>query len=61
MTKLSSTPKKLANPIKSKPMPLHLNDEELHEFISDLNAKQDELDAKLARIDDDACDQQQDN
>jgi hypothetical protein len=42
-------------------MPLHLNDEELHEFISELNAKQDELDAKLARIDDDACDQQQDN
>lgn len=42
-------------------MPLHLTDEELFEFISELNAQQEELEAKLARIDDDACDQQQDN
>lgn len=39
----------------------HLNDDELHDFIEQLNADQDALDAKLARIDDDACDQQQDN
>lgn len=42
-------------------MPTHLNDEELHQFIADLNAEQEELEAKLARIDDDACEQQQDN
>lgn len=42
-------------------MPNYMNDEELHQFISELNAEQDELDAKLARIDDDACDNQQDN
>lgn len=38
-----------------------LNDDELFDFIEQLNAEQDALEAKLARIDDDACDQQQDN
>ena len=42
-------------------MPLHLNDEELDQFIRDLNAEQEDLEARLAEKDDAFADAHSEN